>query len=331
MNNQGVVLTDAGAKAELLNEFFSSVFTSEDTTAVPVATQEYSGSLDEILSDVVVDAATIEEKIRTLKADKSPGNDDMSPRLLKAISKEIAEPVATIFRRSLDEGRVPWDWRTANVTPLFKKGSKQQPENYRPVSLTSQICKVVESLLRDALVQHLDKHNLIRDSQHGFRKGYSCASNLLMFLETVTAAVDSGCKVDTVYLDLAKAFDKVPHQRLMSKLRAHGIGGLVSGWIEAWLRDRQQCVCLKGSCSGWRPVHSGVPQGSVLGPVLFLIFINDLDKDVSSNVLKFADDTKVYRVVMNSDDGQKLQDDLKSEHYLRLGREVANEVQRLQM
>jgi len=164
---------------------------------------------------------------------------------------------------------------------------------------------VVESVLRDALVQHLDKNELISESQRGFRKGYSCASNLLVFLETVTAELNAKHNMDTIYLDLAKAFDKVPHQRLMLKLKAHGIDGLVGNWIVMVVR--QMGECLDGTFSSWRRVWSGVPHGSVLGPVLFLIFINDLDNTISSNVLKFADDTKVYKVVDIQFDGAQLQ------------------------
>ena len=139
---------------------------------------------------------------------------------------------------------------------------------------------------------------------------HSCATNLLTFLETVTACIDDKSNVDTIYLDLAKAFDKVPHQRLIQKLKAHGVDGLVCDWIEAWLTGRQQRVCLDGVFSSWRQVWSGVPQGSVLGPVLFLIFINDLDSGLSSSVLKFADDTKLYRPVNNQMNGMSLQQDL---------------------
>jgi len=240
---------------------------------------------------------SIKTRLNDLKVDKAAGDDNLSPRILKAISDEIAYPITVIFHRSLDTGCVPRDWRIANVTPIFKKGSRRQTSNYRPVSLTSQICKVVESIIRDQLVQHLDYNNLITNSQHGFRKGYSCTTNLLVFLETVTAEIDSKHNVDAIYLDLAKAFDKVPHRPLMLKLRAHGVDGLVGSWIKSWLTDRWQRVCLEGSYSSWTRVWSGVPQGSVLGLVLFLIFINGIDMAVSSNVLKFADDTKLYRVV----------------------------------
>ena len=153
---------------------------------------------------------------------------------------------------------------------------------------------------------------MISKLQHGFRKGYSCASNLLVCLETVTAELNDKHNVDIIYLDLAKALDEVPHQRLLSKLQAHGIDGLVGNWIKSWLSGRWQRVCLEGTFSSWRRVWSRVPQGSVLGPVLFLIFINALDNGISTNVLKFADDTKVYRVVDNRLDGTQLQNDLDS-------------------
>ena len=305
-DSQGKLQEDSRVKAELLNDFFSSVFTREDDSDIPVLNPMSEVKLQDI--DVHVDI--IKKKLTILKEDKAAGDDNLSPSILKGISDEVAYPVAVIFRRSLDTGCVPRDWRTANITPIFKKGSRHHAGNYRPVSLTSQISKVVESIIRDELVQHLNNNNLIRNSQHGFRKGYSCTTNMLEFLETVTAEIDAKHNLDTVYLDLAKAFDKVPHQRLILKLKAHGIDGLVGNWIKSWLSDRWQRVCLDGTYSHWTHVWSGVPQGSVLGPVLFLIFINDLDISISSNVLKFADDTKLYRVVDNEQDGHMLQRDL---------------------
>jgi len=156
----------------------------------------------------------------------------------------------------------------------------------------------------------LDKHNLIKDSQHGFRKRYSCANNLLTFLEKVTSCIDDKMPVDTIYIDLANAFDKVLRERLVLKLKARGIDGLVCNWIKASLTDRQQRVCLDRRYSRWRPVWSGVPQRSVLGTILFLIFISDLDNGLSSTVLKFANDTMLVRPVNNCTDGQELQLDL---------------------
>mgnify|MGYP003529753736 FL=1 len=205
---------------------------------------------------------------------------------------------------------IPQDWRDASVAPLHKKGSMLKSGNYRPVSLTSVIGKLLESIVKDSLIKHLDKYKLIHNSQHGFTSGKSCLTNLLEFFEEVTKALDNGEAVDLVYLDFAKAFDKVPHCRLVKKLEAHGLGGNVLNWIKGWLSNRRQKVCIDGESSGWVRVTSGVPQGSVLGPVLFLIYINDIDANLTSTIGKFADDTKMCKSVSSAEGVQKLREDL---------------------
>ena len=239
-------------------------------------------------------------KIRDMKDNKSPGVDGIPPKLLLEIVEQISIPLATVFNLSLEEGIVPLEWKEANIIPLFKKGSRNKSENYTPVSLTSVICKLLERLIKDHLVDFLVKNKLINPSQHG----------LLCFFEDVTKWVDEGAPVDIIYLDFKKAFDKVPHQRLLLKLKAHGIGNGMINWIEKWLIDRRQRVVVDGEVSNWKSVLSGVPQGSVLGPILFLIYINDLDDDITSKVLKVADDTKVFRKIKSDADRQHLQDDL---------------------
>ena len=176
-----------------------------------------------------------------------------------------------MFNLSLEEGIVPSEWKEANITLLFKKGSRNKPENYRPVSLTSVLCKLLETLIRDHMVEFLVKHKLINTSQHRFLKARSCLTNLLCFLEEITKWVVDGSPVDVVYLDFQKAFDNMPHQRMLLKLKAHGND--VITWIEKWLIHRRQRVIVEGDISNWKSVLSGVPQGSVLGPILFLIYI----------------------------------------------------------
>ena len=244
------------------------------------------------------------------KFNKSPGVDGIPPKLQMETVEQISIPLARVFNLSLKEGVVPFEWKEANIIPLFKKGSRNKYENYRPVSLTSVICKLLERLIKDHMVGFLVKHKLLNSSQHGFLKARSCLTNMLCFLEEITKWIDVGSPVDIIYLDFQKAFDKVPHQRLLLKLKAHGIGDSITDWIEQWLTDRRQRVVVDGEVSNWKSVLSGVPQGSVLGPILFLIYINDLDDSITSNVLKFADDTKLFRKVNTDGDKQHLQNDL---------------------
>ena len=177
---------------------------------------------------------------------------------------------------------------------LIQERFKKQVLNYRPVSLTSVICKLLETIIRDHMIDFLVKHKLINSSQHGFLKARSCLTNLLCFLEEITKWVDEGSPVDVIYLDFQKAFDKVPHQRLILKLKSHGMGNSIINWIEQWLTDRRQRVVVDGEVSSWKSVFSGVPQGSILGPILFLVYINDLEEGVIGKILKFADDTKLF-------------------------------------
>ena len=249
-------------------------------------------------------------RLLKLRADKAPGPDCIQPRMLKELAEHLATAIATIFQQSLDESEVSDDGREANVVPLFQKGSKRDPANYRPISLTSQLGKVMESIIRDRILEHIERHCLIHPSQRGFLSGRSCQSNLLEYLENVTKEVDNYNSVDVAYLDFAKAFDKVPHERLLMKIKALGIHEKARLWIAAWLRDRRQRVVVNGEMSAWTSVTSGVPQGSILGPLLFLVFIDDLDRGMKSSVLKFADDTKLFNRVNGLDDRDVLQRDL---------------------
>ena len=161
----------------------------------------------------------------------------------------------------------------------------------------------MESVVCDVITDHLDKHNLIRDFQHSFQQGKSCTTNILEFLDMVTDVVNQKGNVDVIFLDFAKAFDKVPHKRLLAKLQFHGIGGQIVRWIASWLKSRRQRDCIDGCSSQWADVLSGIPQGSVLSPLLFLIFIYDLEDYIMSVILEFADDTKIFREVISAMDG----------------------------
>jgi hypothetical protein len=214
----------------------------------------------------------------------------------------------------LDDGEVPEAWREANVAPLFKKkGSRLIPGNYRPVSLTSVPCKLLEKIVRDVVMDYLVKNNLISKQQHGFVKNKACVTNLLESTDFLTNSLARKNWVDLLFLDFEKAFDKVPHRRLLQKLEAYGVSGSILKWIEAFLRNRRQRVVLGGECSEWESVCSGVPQGSVLGLLLFVIFINDLPETIELPSKLYADDSKVMCEIRKDkveEDTSRLQADI---------------------
>ena len=184
--------------------------------------------------------------------------------------------------------------------------------NYRPVSLTSVPCKIMESIIRDEMVIHIESNSLITKHQHWFMNGRSYLTNLLETFESWTRILDAGFGIDVIYLDYRKAFDTVPHSRLLMKLQSCGISEQVLKWIQAFLTGRTMRVLVNGNSSSWVDVVSAVPQGSVLGLLLFLLFVNDLPDWVKSSIKMFADDTKLWATIRNVSDGEMLQEDLNS-------------------
>ena len=225
------------------------MFTTEDISILPVLENKFEGREFDYLGQLIVTPTMVATKIRDRKDNKSPGVDGIPPKLLLEIVEQISIPLATVFNLSLEEGIVPLERKEPNIIPLFKKGSRNKSENYRPVSLTSVICKLLERLIKDHLVDFLVKNKLINPSQHGFLKARSCLTNMLCVLEDVTKWVDERITSRYNLLRFKKAFDKVPHPRLLLKLKANGIGNGMINWIEKWLIDRRQRVVVDGEVS----------------------------------------------------------------------------------
>ena len=293
-------------KADTLNSYFSTVFTIEDTCNIPIL-DKCSKSNGFSLQDMRVTPDAVMKKLKELDSSKAQGPDQIPPKVLKELSNELAAPLSKVFNMSLEKGQVPQDWKVAEVVAIFKKGSRSETGNYRPVSLTCIVCKVLESLIRDEIVRFFTENQLYTNCQHGFRKKRSCTTQLLEVMEDITKLLDEKNSVDIIYLDFRKAFDTVPHERLLVKLEAYGISGKIVSWIREFLVNRQQVVRVGDELSKKIEVKSGIPQGSILGPILFTIFINDLPDNVSSYCKVFADDTKIYN---SHDKSDHLQQDL---------------------
>ena len=301
------VVSDNKAKCELFNNYFISVFTKEDSASMPAC--DKVGIVSE-MEEISFGEAEIKNKLLKLKICKSPGPDGIHPRILKELNQSLALPLEILYNTSIEQGKLPSEWKSANVTPLHKKGSRKKIQNYRPISLTCVLCKVLESLIRDKIVAYMDENELWYEDQHGFLKGRSCMTQLLQVLEDWTRSMDNGTPVTTVFMDFAKAFDTVPHMKLLKKLEKYLIDAKVIQWVARFLSNRTQRVTIGGASSTEKNVTSGVPQGSVLGPVLFLLYINDLPDNIVSAVKLFADDTKIYLETETNLENEIIQEDL---------------------
>ena len=298
--------TDA-EKAEILQRQFCSVFVREPGGEIPKIN---SATVKTTMNEPTITEKVVADEIKLINKNKSCGPDAIEVMMLHELIDFVAKPITALLKMSFTSGILPQDWLTATVTPVYKKGNHNKAENYRPISLTSIICKVMESIIKKDIVKYFNDNKFFTDVQHGFIAGRSTTTQLLKFIDQCLQTCVKGGVVDTIYLDFAKAFDTVPHKRLIGKLRSYGIKDKTLNWIQAFLSNRSQVVRVNGVTSDAAAVGSGIPQGSVLGPILFVIYINDLPREVSSSTLLFADDTKIYRWIKSIHDSLHLQNDL---------------------
>ena len=306
IDNDGKLQQHPKKMADMLQEQYASVFTEPSESSVKPPQQDTS-----ILEDINFSKEDVVAAIKEMGEYSASIDEDIPAIILKNCAIQQSYPILLIWKASLKSSLIPQSYKNQTITPVFKKGSKAKAANYRPISLTSHIMKTFERIVRTAIVNHLKTNMLLCKNQHGFLKGHSCLTHFLKHIDTILHNFLSGHDTDAIYLDFAKAFDKVDHKILLDKLYAYGIRGNLLAWIKSYLSNRVQTVVVNGFQSNPAAVKSGVPQGTVLGPVLFLIYINDLHQCINHSLIShFADDTRILKAIKLSSDVGLLQQDL---------------------
>lgn len=308
-DSNGCLVYDDINKAEVLNESYGKVFTADNGILPDFPTKVVC---DAELNSINFDCYKVFKHLTQLPPKKSGGPDGLGAQFLKNLAPSLALPLSLLFNYSFNCGDMPDIWKMANVTPIFKKGQTCDPGNYRPISLTCVLCKLMESIIKDAVTNHLLVNKLITKQQHGFLAKHSTCTQLLECVNDWSISLNIRNSVDIMYIDFHRAFDSVVHSKLLFKLKSYGITGGLLQWINNFLTNRFQAVKVGAQRSSLLPVISGVPQGSVLGPLLFLIYINDIANVIGSNltIKMFADDVKLYASIDDISAVNLLQDGL---------------------
>ena len=299
--------TNAKDKADLFNDFFCDQFSGGSEYGIPI-----DWSNDEAFH-IEFPPSKVKSLLSNINSNKACGPDSIHGKLLKNCANSLCHPFSLLFTLSYNTGYIPREWKLGNVVPVHKKGSKDNVENYRPISLTSLVMKTFERIIKDELLVRI--HPLLDNRQHGFLNSKSCTTNMVLFSDNVVLSIND-CETfgtDVVYFDFSKAFDSVNHDLILLKLKYYfGIEGRLLKFIENYLCGREQRVVIENENSLNKAVLSGVPQGSILGPILFVLFINDLPSglDSDTNLALYADDTKIWRSIKCGKDHEILQKDI---------------------
>ena len=305
-NQSGDLVTSDKDRARVLNEYFASVCTKDNGSTSPMSSKVHE---DTFIDNITFSPTAVINAIKKLKPNSASGPDGFPPLLFKKVSASLAEPLSLLFTSFFSMGQVPQEWLRAIVTPVYKSGPASNAKNYRPISLTSVACKLMERIIVCEILCYLRCNNLISKQQHGFLSRRSTTTNLLETLNDWTLAIDNKNALSAVYIDFARAFDTVCRSKLCYKLSCYGIAGSLLNWIQSFLTDRSQCTRVGHTCSDYVSLSSGIVQGSILGPLLFLLYINDIVElfDSTCSCKLYADDIKIYSVIDTREDCESMQ------------------------